>query len=70
MTNEDARKQILAQWPAWAKVNNVEQGTRLDALVFFSFNQDKRPDLLRFGGSDDKWQLVHGWLLNGRLVSD
>jgi hypothetical protein len=69
MIKEDARRQILAQWPAWAKANNVEQGTGRDALLFFNFIQDKRPDLLVFDGSDDKWQVVHGWLLNRRLVS-
>ena len=70
MMREDARRQVVAQWPAWAKANNVEKGTGADALLFFNFLQDKRPDLLAFDGSDDKWQAVHGWLLNGRLVSD
>jgi hypothetical protein len=35
MIKEDARRQIVAQWPAWAKANNVEQGTGGDALLFF-----------------------------------
>jgi hypothetical protein len=70
MTKEDARRQIIAQWPAWTKANNVEQGTGRDAMLFFNFIQDKRPDLLVFRSSGDKWQVVHGWLLNGRLVSD
>lgn len=70
MTKEDARIKIVAQWPKWAKANNVEQGTGGDAMLFFNFIQDKRPDLLTFRSSDDKWQVVHGWLLNGRLISD
>jgi hypothetical protein len=70
MMREDARRQVVAQWPAWAKANNVEKGTGADALLFLNFLQDTRPDLLAFDGSDDKWQAVHGWLLNGRLVSD
>jgi hypothetical protein len=69
MTKEDARIQIVAQWPKWAKANKVEQGTGRDALLFFNFIQDKRPDLLAFRSSGDKWQAVHGWLLNGRLIS-
>ena len=70
MMREDARRQVVAQWPAWAKANNVERGSGRDALLFFNFLQDKRPELLAFDGSGDKWQAVHGWLINGRLVSD
>jgi hypothetical protein len=46
MTKEDARIKIVAQWPKWAKANYVEQGTGGDAMLFFNFIQDKRPDLL------------------------
>jgi len=70
MMREDARRQVVALWPAWAKANNVEKGTGSDALLFFNFLQDKRPDLLAFEGSGDKWQAVHGWLINGHLVTD
>jgi hypothetical protein len=50
MMREDARRQVVAQWPAWAKANNVEKGTGADALLFLNFLQDTRPDLLAFDG--------------------
>jgi hypothetical protein len=47
--------------PKWVR---LLRSTGRDAMLFFNFIQNKRPDLLAFSGSDDKWQVAHGWLLN------
>jgi len=39
-------------------------------MLFFSFLEKERPDLLNFESSGDKWQDVHAWLLRERRVKD
>ena len=71
MTQEQAREKIVALWPSWAKKNKVENANGRDGLMFFTFIQREHARLLSFKtASNDKWQVVHGWLMRARLVSD
>lgn len=70
MTQEEARQAILREWRAWIPSQGVDQPSGRDALVFYQHLRNSRPDLLSFRSRGDRWQLVHGWLLRDRLVSD
>ena len=41
-----------------------------DALMLFEFQRQERSHLLSFKAAGDKWQTVHYWLLQARLVHD
>jgi len=74
INKDDARCEILREWDRWAKLpGNVKRpgsATGMDGMMFFTFLQRKRSDLLGFRASGDKWQDVHGWLLRDRQVKD
>lgn len=72
MIKEDARRQLLAKWPAWAAANAKGQPkpTGMDGLMFFADIERNDRGLLRFADCGDKWQTVHGWLLRAGLVYD
>jgi hypothetical protein len=69
MTREEARRAILNEWNSWVKAEDVKNPTGTDALLFYQFLVSERDHLLRFKASDDKWQVVYGWLRNAKLVS-
>ena len=60
---------IFAAWHIWLKDNLRENATGTDAFLFYNHLCKHRPDLLRFRCLGDRWQRVHGWLLNAGLVS-
>lgn len=73
ITKDEARRLILAKWPAWAAVNakGKPKPTGTDGMLFFTHLQRNDSDLLDFrNGGVDKWQTVHGWLSSAGLVSD
>ena len=70
MTKDEAKQKILAEWSSWASTNAIAVPRGADALAFFGYLQGYRSELLAFRSSGDKWQVVHGWLLNARLISD
>ncbi|MCA6110461.1 hypothetical protein J6497_24975 [Bradyrhizobium sp. CNPSo 4026] len=64
---------IVREWDLWTKTQPLEgKATARDARKFFLELKAKRfPTLLDFrSGSADKWQVVHGWLIDERGVSD
>jgi hypothetical protein len=63
---DEARRRILAEWPLWSAAQS--NPTLANGLMFFSFLQKERRHLLEFRASGDKWQDVHCWLLQERLV--
>ncbi len=69
MTQDEARRAILAEWHSWAAANTRKR-TGGDALRFFQYLQKERNHLLSFRAKGDKWQVVHRWLLRAGLVSD
>jgi hypothetical protein len=70
LNQNDAKQRIIDKWHSWiTKVNTVNpNGT--DALSFFTFLQKEHPGLLDFRATGDKWQTVHSWLIQARLVRD
>ena len=52
----------------WAR-KNPDLANKGDPILFFSYLQSERSDLLDFKSrSVDKWQRVHGWLLSSGRV--
>jgi hypothetical protein len=70
MTQEEARQAILREWRAWIPSQGVGEPSGRDALAFYQHLRNSRPHLLAFSSRGDRWQVVHGWLLRDRLVSD
>lgn len=69
----EARQAIVREWDDWIKTQPLEgNATERDARKFFLELKAKRfPTLLDFrSDSDDKWQVVHGWLIDERGVSE
>ena len=71
MKKAEAEETIIAEWHRWIADNKMRNPTSQDASSFFwSHLNQNCPHLLRFRSRPDKWQVVHGWLLRRRLVSD
>jgi hypothetical protein len=70
MVREEARRTLLREYDKWAK-DHPEDVTKRAGVVFFTYLQKERLDLLDFhavGG--DKWATVHGWLYYTGRVKD
>ncbi len=71
MTREQSRLEALREWRRWRDANGVTaEASGNDGLRFYGYLQSNRADLLKFKGGGDKWQVVHGWLLNSGCVRD
>ena len=72
MTKIEAERAIVQEWRRWVAEHppSEDHATGRDALVFFGYVQQHKPELLSFRGSGDKWQTVHAWLLRAGLVAD
>jgi hypothetical protein len=69
MKKEDARRAVLREWPTWAAAN-PDDAKVAGGMLFFTYLQNYRPDLLEFRASGEKWQVVHGWLLTAGYVNN
>jgi hypothetical protein len=70
MVREEARRTLLREYDKWAK-DHPDEATMRGGVVFFTYLQKERTDLLDFhavGG--DKWATVHGWLYYTGRVKD
>jgi len=68
--NHPARIAVIKEWDVWAR-KHPEDAKISGGIMFFSYLQRERPDLLlgfKFPG--DKWQIIHGWLLHRGKVKD
>ena len=73
MKQSDARVLILQQWDNWIVTQPVEAGgpTGKDSLRFFYELQDGESPLLDFQSrGQDKWRIIHAWLLGAERLSD
>jgi hypothetical protein len=62
MSKEEARQAVLSAYDSWAK-KHPDDAIIMGGFLFFRYLQTDRSDLLDFRAvSDDKWQIVHGWL--------
>ena len=70
MKKEEAKARILIEWGRWIKDNPRDKPTGNGGFSFFGHLSTNKLNLLNFRCSGDKWQAIHGWLLNAGLVSD
>jgi hypothetical protein len=72
MKKDDAKAGVLQEFRRWrARPGNAnELADGHTALLFFNWITVDKPELLAFKTSGDKWQIVHGWLLNAGQISD
>lgn len=73
MKQSEARVLILQQWDNWILTQAVDPGgpTGKDSLRFFYELQDDGSPLLDFQArGQDKWRIIHAWLLGAGRLSD
>ena len=73
MKQSDARVLILQQWDNWILTQAVDPSgpTGKDSLRFFYELQDDGSPLLDFQSrGQDKWRIIHAWLLGAERLSD
>ncbi len=73
MKYKEAKRLIIEEWDRWIQTQSVEheEPTGRESLKFFIELQDKRSPLLNFQSRGrDKWQIIHGWLLERKRISD
>jgi hypothetical protein len=62
MVRKEARRTLLREYDKWAK-DHADDATKRGGVVFFTYLQKERTDLLDFHAvGSDKWATVHGWL--------
>ncbi len=68
---DQAKEETLRLWPEWAQENNVpvEGAEGEHGIRFYNFLGEHHPDCLRFQYNGDRWQVVHGWLMNSFRMS-
>jgi hypothetical protein len=73
MKQSEARILILQQWDEWTLTQPTDPGgpTGKDSLRFFYELEDDGSPLLDFQSrGQDKWRIIHSWLLSGERLSD
>jgi hypothetical protein len=60
--NEEERRAVLREWDFW--IAQDSERAKVDPIAFFFYLQNDRSTLLEFDSrGNDKWQIIHGWLL-------
>jgi hypothetical protein len=73
MKQSEARVLILQQWDEWVLMQAIDPGgpTGKDSLRFFYELEDDGSSLLDFQArGQDKWRIIHAWLLSAQRLSD
>lgn len=73
MKQSEARVRIIQEWDRWILTQAVEPDgpTGKDSLKFFHELQDTGSSLLDFQSrGQDKWRIIHAWLLGADRLSD
>jgi len=73
MKQSEARVQIIEEWDRWIATQEIEPGgpTGKHSLKFFHELQDAGSPLLNFQSrGQDKWRIIHAWLLSAARLSD
>jgi hypothetical protein len=73
MKQSEAKVLIIKEWDRWVSTQIIEQDrpTGKDSLKFFHELQDTRSSLLEFQSrGQDKWRIIHAWLLGAERLSD
>ena len=73
MKQSEARVLILQQWDEWILTQAINRSgpTGKDSLRFFYELEDDGSPLLHFQArGQDKWRIIHAWLLGAERLSD
>ena len=73
MKQSEARILIIQEWDRWIQTRAIDPGgpTGKDSLKFFHELQDAGSPLLDFQSrGQDKWRIIHAWLLSAQRLSD
>lgn len=73
MKQSEARVLIIREWDRWisTRADQNEEPTGKDSLKFFHELEDAGSALLDFQSrGQDKWRIIHGWLLGATRLSD
>jgi len=73
MKQSEARIRIIQEWDRWILTQAIEEDgpTGKDSLKFFHELQDSGSPLLDFQSrGQDKWRIIHAWLLSADRLSD
>jgi hypothetical protein len=73
MKQSEARVLVIKEWDRWISAQAIEPGgpTGKDSLKFFHELQDAGSPLLNFQArGQDKWRIIHAWLLSAARLSD
>jgi hypothetical protein len=71
--DSEARRLVIREWDHWVAENvpTDRKATGDDAMLFFNYLQTQRSELLDFkSNGQDRWQIIHGWLLRTGKVTD
>lgn len=67
----EAKQAILKDWDHWIKKQpGQSKPTGSDAFKFFLKLRSANSPLLDFRSVEEKWQVIHGWLLSAGRVAD
>lgn len=71
MTQDQAKPAVLRLFREWVDDNckTIPYADAEGGFIFYSWLRKEHPEVLAFRARGDKWQTVHGWLLNARLVT-
>jgi hypothetical protein len=64
---EEAKNRLIAEWRSWAHTHPADTGA--DRMVFFSYVEREKPELLSFRCSGARWLLVNAWLQRANVLS-
>jgi len=71
VTKAEAKQHVVRLFREWAATHGkpLPYDSSDGGLSFFYWLERNHADALRFRSRADKWQLVHGWLLQAGLVT-
>ena len=69
MTPAEAKMRILAEWRTWIGHRQAaDSHTTAEVSTFVAELEQNQPDLFSFESTEDKLQVVKGWLLDAGLI--
>jgi len=73
MKQKEAKTLIVQEWERWLQTQSIDpdHASGRDTLKFYFELQDHKSALLDFQSrGQDKWRIIHAWLLGAARLSD
>jgi hypothetical protein len=67
MKKKDAKPLVLSEWRQWR--DEETRSAPGAPLLFYSDLRKRRPELLSFTHSGDKYQVIAGWVQSDRSIA-